>query len=212
MKKKILIADSLPIVVLGLTTLLKSSHSVFSIESVYTLRDLLEVVVEKPYDYLIVDLHIFGADSKSNLRTIKDLNPELKVAIFMDSKNHLEGELMLEEVVACLYKDNSREDLDTAFTSLFTQGYYYSQELLYHFLQTKNMGENPLTCLSEREREVYFHLIRGGGVLEIANALGVAQSSVSTFKKRLFKKLHINSLVELIQFHNHNYQQNSFHF
>ncbi|RMZ57882.1 DNA-binding response regulator [Chryseobacterium nematophagum] len=212
MKKKILIADSLPIVVIGLTTLLKSTHSVFSIESVHTLRDLLEVVVEKPYDYLIVDLHIFGADSKSNLRMIKDLNPDLKVAIFMDSKNHLEGELMLEEVVACLYKDNSREDLDTAFTSLFTQGYYYSQELLYHFLQTKNKGENPLTCLSEREREVYFHLIRGGGVLEIANALGVAQSSVSTFKKRLFKKLHINSLVELIQFHNHKYKQSSLYF
>ncbi|CAA7393154.1 helix-turn-helix domain-containing protein [Chryseobacterium fistulae] len=64
-------------------------------------------------------------------------------------------------------------------------------------------SSSGLEILSERERDVYDGLIKGKGNLEIANVLGLHQSTISVYKSRLFKKLNINSLVDLIRYDNH---------
>ena len=57
---------------------------------------------------------------------------------------------------------------------------------------------NPLNQLTERELEIAVLYAKGFGNLEIANSLSVRQNTVSTFKKRIFDKLEVETLVDLI--------------
>jgi DNA-binding NarL/FixJ family response regulator len=59
---------------------------------------------------------------------------------------------------------------------------------------------NPLEQLSNREIEVARLLIKGYGNLEIAELLNIKKSTVSTFKNRIFEKLDIDNLADLIDF------------
>ena len=54
---------------------------------------------------------------------------------------------------------------------------------------------------AKREIEIANLLVRGDGNLEISNNLGIQMSTVSTYKNRIFEKLKINNLVELIEKH-----------
>ena len=58
---------------------------------------------------------------------------------------------------------------------------------------------NPLQSLTEREMEIAKMYAEGLGNLEIANQLDVKQNTVSTLKKRIFDKLKIENIVELIE-------------
>jgi len=59
----------------------------------------------------------------------------------------------------------------------------------------KNAGS--FNELSRREWEIVTLLLKGMGVLEIANALQISASTASTLKGRAFQKLKVQSVVEL---------------
>ena len=58
---------------------------------------------------------------------------------------------------------------------------------------------NPLMVLSERELQIAKMYAIGNGNLEIVNLLEIKQNTVSTIKKRIFEKLEIDHIVELIE-------------
>jgi DNA-binding NarL/FixJ family response regulator len=56
--------------------------------------------------------------------------------------------------------------------------------------------------LSERELQVFNLLAKGNGNLEISNALNIEESTVGTYKRRVYQKLNITNLVELLEIYN----------
>jgi len=61
---------------------------------------------------------------------------------------------------------------------------------------------NPLSKLSNREMDVAKHLTQGLGILEVSNELKLSASTVSTYKSRVFEKLGVSNIPELIQLFN----------
>jgi len=57
---------------------------------------------------------------------------------------------------------------------------------------------NPLDRLSSRELEVARFLAQGMGNQEICNELNLQKSTVSTYKNRIFEKLSVKNVVELL--------------
>lgn len=57
---------------------------------------------------------------------------------------------------------------------------------------------NPITKLSKREYEIAIYMKNGMGNLEISNHLNIGASTVSTYKNRIFEKLQIKNIVELV--------------
>lgn len=53
--------------------------------------------------------------------------------------------------------------------------------------------------LSGREFEIFELLAQGNGNLEVANILDINVSTVATYKRRIYKKLNISNLAELIK-------------
>ncbi len=81
-----------------------------------------------------------------------------------------------------------------------TQGNrYLSENLKKQYLNNylNNMPISSFNMLSSREKEVFFFLVEGQGILEISNSLGLVSSTVATYRKRLFEKLNVNNVVEL---------------
>ncbi|CAA7392619.1 helix-turn-helix transcriptional regulator [Chryseobacterium fistulae] len=113
----------------------------------------------------------------------------------------------IKRAQAVVYKSGDASEIRDALSSIFKRGYYYPQELLYAFIHSDPTAmlfrRSGFDILSHREREVYNYLLQGNGLLEIANLLGLHQSTVSMYKSRLFKKLNLHSLVDLINYDKH---------
>jgi DNA-binding CsgD family transcriptional regulator len=58
---------------------------------------------------------------------------------------------------------------------------------------------NIMNTLSPREKEVALYIAKGISTNDIAKKLGIKSNTVSTFKKKIFVKLNINSNVEIFK-------------
>ena len=77
---------------------------------------------------------------------------------------------------------------------------YLSTEMAKHlaFNEPKNKVTRHYKKLSTREIEVLKLILSGKKNKEIAEELEINEKTVSTYKTRLFKKLNVTNLVELI--------------
>ncbi|TXI95599.1 MAG: response regulator transcription factor, partial [Chryseobacterium cucumeris] len=76
--------------------------------------------------------------------------------------------------------------------------HYYTPEIMNELLKG-NKKRKAIENLSERELQVFNLLAKGNGNLEIANALDIEESTVGTYKRRVYQKLKITNLVELLE-------------
>ena len=58
---------------------------------------------------------------------------------------------------------------------------------------------NNMNKLSPREKEVALYIANGISTNAIAKKLGIKSNTVSTFRKKIFVKLNINSNVEIFK-------------
>ncbi|CAA7193743.1 Oxygen regulatory protein NreC [Chryseobacterium potabilaquae] len=201
----VLIADEHCVSMEGMTFILKSMSQDIVIDRAYNKEELMKLVEKKEYILLILDIALLGDVYDSPVKKIKERSSNLKIMIFTACKEDVMLRYLYEGAEAFVYKSDEESEIRTALASIFTRGYYYQQELLYdliHKNQLKSFSRVGLEILSEREKQVYCYLLKGSGPLEIANALGLHQSTVSIYKKRLFKKLNVHSLVDLIEYNN----------
>lgn len=64
----------------------------------------------------------------------------------------------------------------------------------------KAEAPDPLACLSQREREVFSHLVNGLRPKDIAELLEISPKTVDTYRVSLMRKLNVRDLVGLIKF------------
>ncbi|RNA60439.1 DNA-binding response regulator [Chryseobacterium nematophagum] len=208
MKKTVLIYDHQHVVVLGITFILQKLRKDIIIDHVLDKEELMDKVNKYDYDLLILDIEWLDTFFETVIKNLKVLNPGLKIMVFTDCKKENAFRYICKGVVCVMSKSHDESELLTAFKNLFLQGYYYPQEVLHEFVHPtkarQSLSRSRLDILSARERSVYFYLVKGSGLLEIANELGLHQSTVSIYKMRLFKKLEVKSLAELI----HQYHKN----
>jgi DNA-binding CsgD family transcriptional regulator len=74
-----------------------------------------------------------------------------------------------------------------------------------HYQPPASLGVPPsrqestvLASLSEREREICLHLLRGHTLKSLAAALGIAVSTAETYRKRAYEKLGVSSRAQLV--------------
>jgi DNA-binding NarL/FixJ family response regulator len=164
----------------------------------------LDKVKQFSYDLIILDINIPGGKNIEMIPEIRAIVPEVKILMF---SAHEEEFYALRYVSAgadgFLNKLSSEEKLIEAVRSIREFGKYLTENLIDQLNNNLLNDEplNPFDKLSKREIEIANLLVRGDGNLEISNNLGIQMSTVSTYKNRIFEKLKINNLVELIEKH-----------
>lgn len=165
------------------------------------LQKVLTIIREKPIDFMIIDAVFPDGNSLDIIGLIKSVQPNIKILVFSGLE---ESEYSIKFLNAgangFLSKVSEEEEIKQAILKVHHEGRFISsvaQAALLDTLQEKERG-NPLDKLTSRELQVVKMYAEGMGNLEIAYELGIKQNSVSTMKKRVFEKLNIDTLVELI--------------
>lgn len=198
-----LLADDHLIVRQGLQLIIKDliDDAIFFHSS--TIKNVLTIVNEETIDILILDAQFPDGVCLPFISQIKQLQSQIKILVFTSFE---ETDYAINFINAgadgYLSKLSEETEIKTAIHKMIHDGAYYSaitKNLLNQEKAKPISLINPLDVLSKRELQIAKLLTKGCGNLEISNELSLRQNTVSTFKKRIFKKLNISSIVDLIE-------------
>ncbi|MNQ35672.1 Oxygen regulatory protein NreC [compost metagenome] len=201
MAKKILIVDDHLVVRNGVAMVLEKQIEDVVISNAENFFEAIALLKEDSFDLIILDINIPGGKSTGMITDLRAIQPSVKILVF---SAHEEEQYAIKYISAgangYLNKLCSEEKIMFAINSIFESSTYISAELVSKLVEAKGSKKaiNPLEVLSKRELQIAQLLINGNGNLEISNMLDIHMSTVSTYKARVFEKLKISNLVELI--------------
>lgn len=204
MAERILLADDHGIVRLGLSLIIKKLRPQAEIEEVDNYRSVLDIIARQSFDLIILDINMPDGNFHETLEIIKIKYPKIKVLIFSSQEEHIYAIRYLKMGAdGFLHKLAPENVIKGALEKILNKGTYMSEDvidnLVLNSLHKYSSSENPITSLSDREMEIAEKLIKGTAVKEIGNELHLHVSTVSTYKNRLFAKLNVQTLPELIE-------------
>jgi len=199
--RKILLADDHSVVRHGISLILKESFENLVIAHADDFLKVLSQIKEQTFDLIVLDISIPEGKGIQMVEIIKEIQPDVKILIFSAHEEELYALRYLKAGAdGYLNKLSSDVEFKEAFSSMIKNGNYVSQSIKNKIVSNtlNKKSDNPLEALSNRELEIARLLVRGEGNLEIANKLKLQNSTVSTYKNRIFEKLTINNTVALV--------------
>ncbi|CAD7800593.1 Response regulator UvrY [Chryseobacterium aquaeductus] len=197
-----LLADDHSLIRQGIIFLLEDLEINVKILQAANLQQTIEAVKTNSIDVAIIDAHFPDGNSITFLPELNEINPETKILIFTGID---EGANALKYINAgadgFLSKMSEEEEIKNAILQMIKEGEYISSVTQGLLLNSLKNGKplHALSLLTGREMQIAKMYAEGFGNLEIANKLNIKQNTVSTIKKRLFHKLEIENIVELIE-------------
>lgn len=198
---KVLVVDHHPIVRAGLKLLFDKDPDIEVVGTVGTGIEIFEFIRRFPVDVLISEIDLPELNGITALRAIKKEHKDLRVIML---SYHPEEIYAISTIKAgasgYLSKSVDTNTIKEAILKVYNGGIYLSEnmEKHLHFDDTRNKKTKLYKRLSTREVEVLKLLSTGKKNKEIAQELDINEKTVSTYKARLFKKLNVNNLVDLI--------------
>lgn len=199
--KTILLADDHSVVRQGISMILKESYKDLTILHAADFDVALEQLKSNSVDLLVLDISIPEGKGVQMVEIVKTIHPEIKILIFSGYDEDLYAMRYLKAgAEGYLNKLSSETEFKLAFKAMIEDGAYISDAIKQKIISTslKKESDNPLDVLSNREIEIARLLVKGEGNLEIANRLSLQNSTVSTYKNRIFEKLSISNTVALV--------------
>jgi two-component system invasion response regulator UvrY len=197
----ILIVDDHAIVSFGLQMLLKDTDFTSKIEKAGNGDEAIEMVKNKKFDLVIMDINMPNTDSLSLLSLMLTIRPDIRVLVFSMNPEEIFAKRYLKlGASGYLSKDAPNDEVVRAIVQVLVHHKnYFSEDMLQllYYDRLHNKKENPFNSLSEREFEVTMHLLKGESLSELSHILKLHTSTVGTHKARLFEKLEVTNIIEL---------------
>lgn len=195
---RVFVADDHPVVVDGLRRILDAQTDLECVGDAPNGRDVVERARGEGWDVLILDLSGLGdAGGVEVLDQLQRESPQLPVIIYSMYPESQYGVRMLQAGArAYIAKTHPISILLDAIRRVASGGRYITPDLAERLLEPRTAS---LANLSTRELQVLQHLVDGLSVSNIAKALHVSVSTVSTHLKNIRTKLAANSNAELVR-------------
>jgi two-component system response regulator FimZ (fimbrial Z protein) len=197
MNERLLIADDHYVVRAGTALVLESAYPDLIIDFAENYEQVKNMLATQHYSLLILDIDMPGTQYKKMISELKSIQETIKILVFSGYDKDVAIQYIREGAEGYLNKQSSEEEIKNAVKTVIEKGYFYPADLIGLIIQNKR--DNPSEKLSSREYEIFKLLADGNGNLEIANRLNIQMSTVSTYKKRIFQKLDVNNIAELIK-------------
>lgn len=198
---KVLVVDYHPIVRAGLKLMFDNSPDIEVVGTLGTGIEIFEFIRRHPVDIIISEIDLPELNGITALRAIKKEHQDIKVIMF----SHQPEEIYAISTIKAgasgyLHKSVTTDIVRDAILKVFHGGIALSEPMSKHLTHndTKNKRNRLFKKLSTREVEVLRLLSVGKKNKEIALELNINEKTVSTYKARLYKKLNVNNLVDLI--------------
>lgn len=181
--------------------MLKQAFDNISIMHADVFSKVLELLEEQVFNFIVLDIAIPEGSGVKMIEQIRAIQPDVKILIFSAYEEDLYAVRYLKAGAdGYLNKLSSEDQFKTAFSAMINNEEYSSDNIkakIAGLLKSKQ-SNNPIESLSNRELEIARLLANGDGNLEIGNKLKLQNSTVSTYKTRIFEKLSVSSVVGLI--------------
>lgn len=208
--ERIIVADDHGIVRMGLIQTIKRLRPDAIISEVEDFKSLYKVILKEELDLAIMDVNMPNGSIQEAIDYIKIHKPQLKILIFSSQDEDLYAIRYLKMGAdGYLSKQSSTAVIEIALSAILTTGRYISDDVKEAiFVESLNGStkKTTLESLSDRELQIANKLAEGIPLKELSNQLNLHSSTVSTYKNRLFDKLKIRSipeLVEILRLYNH---------
>lgn len=198
---KILIADDHAIVRHGVGLVIKETLPDAGIFLANNFEMLLETLSKTQITLAICDVNMPGCNSFHMVQVIKKIQPELKTIIYSAFNEKIYGQLFIKAGAdAFLNKETENEELMDVILNLLNNDKASTDKKTARNKTGKGSEgiPNPISLLSERELEVANLLIKGLGTMQICYALSLNKNTISTYKKRIYEKMGISTIPELL--------------
>ncbi|MBW8684516.1 LuxR C-terminal-related transcriptional regulator [Chitinophaga rhizophila] len=187
----ILIAHEPSVMRCGLSQIISMLPAPFTVLMVESNAEMTGAMQQQLFDLLILSRHLPGIDTLSMMQETRRKHADTKILLYSSQEDKTRiVDPLLDSADAYLCNHSTEEDIRMAMSVLIPERQKLSSLRAAYF--------NPLEQLSAREIEVMNLLAQGLPLLKIAARMELQLSTVSTYKIRIFKKLEINSIVELL--------------
>ncbi|MCD0479704.1 response regulator transcription factor [Chryseobacterium sp. LC2016-29] len=200
---RIIVADDHGIVRMGLIQTIKRLLPAAIISEVEDYKSLYKEILKEELDLAIMDVNMPNGSIQEAIDYIKIHQPNLKILIFSSQDEELYAMRYLKMGAGgYLSKQSSHAVIETALTAMLSTGRYASEvvkEAMFLGSLTGVTKDSPFEALSDRELQIANKIAEGLSLKEISNQLNLHSSTISTYKNRLFEKLNIRSVPELVE-------------
>lgn len=202
--KHILIVEDYQIIRLATKILVQDLYKDATVHEATSFRAAVTELEARPQDLVILDVQIPEGEGFDMIKAMRKIQKNVPVLVFSAIEERIYGIHYLRAGAnGFVSKNSDTEELRAAITSVAETGRYVSPrikvELLNQLDKHNYRADNPLLDLSAREITIMDMLIEGFWIKEIASRLDLTESSVSTYKARLFEKLQVTTLIEMFQ-------------
>jgi two-component system, NarL family, invasion response regulator UvrY len=152
-------------------------------------------------DIILLDIAMPGMNGIEVAKWIFENKKDIKVlALTMEEDDNSVIQMLQYGVKGYLLKSIGAEELLTALQQVVKYGYYYTPIItgnIHKQIEKKIINGNA-PVLTDREQELLGHLCTDMGYTEIAKKMFLSESTVDTYRARLFEKFEVKNRIGLI--------------
>jgi DNA-binding NarL/FixJ family response regulator len=186
------IADDHPIVRAGLKAIVGSDANYIVAGEARDSVSTIELLRQVQLDLLLLDLSMPGRGGLWLLSRVLDEQPHLRVVVISsyDPASHKERSLALG-ASAYLHKDTEPAGVLAAIREVLRKPVP---------VRSRVLESEPHTALSNRQYDIFMHLVSGKTVTDIADMFNLSVKTVSTHKIAVQKRLGAEGVVDLVRY------------
>lgn len=200
---RVLVVDDHPIVRDGLKQVFARNSRIVVEGEAGNGREALDILRRKKIDVMLLDVNMPGMSWLDIIKDARRRRPGLAVLIL---SMHNEQEYITRSFKAgaagYLTKESIGDELVRAVEKVAKGGKYVSATVAEKLADYVEEDRVPKTAeiLSEREFQVMLLLVRGRKPSEIARELFLSVNTVNTYKARIFEKMNMTGVPELVRY------------
>lgn len=197
----ILLVDSHPVVREGLKQTLSKNKDYRVVGDICSGVEIFEFIRKNNVDFIISEIDLPELNGITALRAIKKEHKSIKILMFSHQPEEIYAISTLKAGASGYLSKSSQPDEILKATDTIVKGNVYLSEKMdkhYKYNDTSKSRTQLFKRLSTREIEVLKLLSIGKKNKHIASELEINEKTVSTYKARLFKKLNVNNVIDLV--------------
>lgn len=196
---QVLVADSHPLVRIGLRTVLNAQHGMTLAGEANSVYEVQHMCREYHPHVLLLDPTMPGGQARDVLSSVLEQHPEMKVLIL---GTNAEAERMYDLVTAgavgYVLKNEAPETVIQAIRTVVQGGTWFSRPLLEKLVRRKMSRQDEKPSLTKGKRRLLELIAQGWENARIATELNLAEQTVRNYVSRLYMELDVRSRAEAI--------------
>lgn len=198
----ILVAENQPLMLLGIRQVVEKLIPGANITAAETLNKVIKLMDTATFDLMILEISIPGAEKIEVIESIRKKQPSLPILINSNFNEQFYALPFLKAgAQGFISKGAKMREFESAIWTVLKSQVYASSDILQNafelLIDSKRADEPIARKFSDKEVEIIKLLCQGAAIKEISESVNLSSSSVSNYKRGIYQKLKVDSVIAL---------------